>query len=156
MSNLESLKIKAKTRYNLDMAIAQNKKAFQEYEILEKFEVGLVLTGQEIKAIRNGRINLSGTFCRISDNEAWVLNMHIANIDEPERSRKLLMHKAEIQSLIGKTQQKGLSLIPLTLYIKKGKAKLEIALARGKKIYDHREELKKRDLNRQVERELKE
>ncbi|OGD56344.1 SsrA-binding protein [Candidatus Berkelbacteria bacterium RBG_13_40_8] len=137
------------------MSIAQNKKAFQEYEILEKFEAGIVLTGQEIKAIRAHRVNLSGGFCRIQKDEAWILNMHIANVDEPERSRKLLMHKAEIKSLIGKTQQKGLSLVPLSLYIKKGKAKLEIALARGKKIYDHREELKKRDLNRQTERELK-
>jgi len=145
------------------MAIAQNKKAYQEYEILEKFEAGLVLTGQEIKAIRSGRINLSGTFCRIQNLsgakagiEAYVLNMHIANCDEPERTRKLLMHKSEIQSLIGKTQQKGFALIPLSLYLKKGKAKLEIALARGKKIYDHRDSLKKRDLNRQAERDLKE
>jgi SsrA-binding protein len=144
------------------MSIAQNKKTFVEYEILEKFEAGLVLTGQEIKAIRSGRINLSGTFCRISNppaskagNEAFVLNMHIANVDEPERSRKLLLHKAEIQSLIGKTQQKGLSLIPLNLYLKKGKAKLEIALARGKKLYDHRDTLKKRDIDRETERELK-
>lgn len=138
------------------MAIAQNKKAFAEYEILEKFETGLVLTGQEIKAIRAHRANLSGTFCRIQNNEAFVLNMHIANIDEPERSRKLLLHKKEIQTLLGKTQQKGFSLIPLNLYLKKGKAKLEIALARGKKIYDRREELRKKDLNRQTERDLKE
>lgn len=143
--------------YNKCMEIiAKNKKALMEYEILEKFEAGLVLTGAEIKAIRDHRANLSGTFCRIQNNEAWLLNMHIANMPEPERSRKLLMHKAQIQSLIGKTQQKGLSLIPLALYIKKGKAKLEIAFARGKKLYDHRETLKKRDLNRQVERDLKE
>lgn len=142
------------------MSIAQNKKAYLEYEILEKFEAGLVLTGQEIKAIRAHRVNLNGTFCRIlvhgdKGAEAWVLNMHIATIAEPERSRKLLLKKAEIQSLIGKTQQKGFSLIPLSIYLKKGKAKLEIALARGKKLYDHREVLKKRDINRQVERELK-
>lgn len=138
------------------MSIAQNKKAFQEYEILEKFEAGLVLTGQEIKAIRAHRVNLNGTFCRVQNNEVFVLNMHISNVEEPERSRKLLMHRSEIQSLFGKTQQKGLSLIPLSLYIKKGKAKLEIALARGKKLYDHRETIKKRDINRQTERELKE
>jgi len=137
------------------MAIAQNKKAWHEYEILEKFEAGIVLTGQEIKAIRAHRVNLSGTFARIQGNEAWILNMHIANVDEPERSRKLLMHKVEIQSLIGKTQQKGLALIPLSIYLKKGKAKVEIALARGKKLYDRRDELKKRDLERQTERELK-
>jgi len=137
------------------MSIAQNKKAFAEYEILEKFEAGIVLTGQEIKAIRAHRVNLTGGFCRVSNSEGYILNMHIANVNEPERSRKLLLHKAEIQSLIGKTQQKGLSLIPLSIYIKKGKAKLEIALARGKKLYDHRDELKKRDLNRQTEQELK-
>lgn len=135
--------------------IARNKKAHLEYEILDKFEAGLVLTGREIKAIRANRVNLSGTFCRIQGDEGWVLNMHIATVDEPERSRKLLLHKSEIQSFIGKTQQKGLSLIPLALYLKKGKAKLEIALARGKKLYNHREDIKRKDLKRQAERELK-
>ncbi|KKQ17882.1 MAG: SsrA-binding protein [Berkelbacteria bacterium GW2011_GWA1_36_9] len=138
------------------MIIARNKKAHLEYEFLEKFEAGIVLQGQEIKAIRHGRISLASTFCRIQNNEAFVLNMHIGSTDEPERTRKLLLHKNEIKSLIGKTQQKGLTLVPLALYIKKGKAKLEIALVRGKKIYDHRETLKKRDLKRQSERELKE
>lgn len=138
------------------MIVSRNKKAHHEYEILERFEAGIVLTGQEIKSIRKGRINLSGGFCRIQNNEAWALNLHIAQVDEPERSRKLLLHKSQIQSLMGKTQQKGLTLIPLSLYLKKGKAKLEIALSRGKKIYDRREQIKKRDLKRQTERELKE
>lgn len=138
------------------MSIAQNKKAFAEYEIIEKFEAGIVLTGQEIKAIRAHRANLNGTFCRITDSEAYVLNMHIASVADPERSRKLLMHKNEIRALIGQTQQKGFSLIPLSLYLKKGKAKLEIALARGKKLYDRRAELRKKDLNLQAERDLKE
>lgn len=133
--------------------LAKNKKAWHEYEILDKFEAGLVLTGPEIKAIRDHRANLNGTFCRISNNEAWLLNMHIANTPEPERSRKLLMHKAQLISLQNKIQQ-GLSLIPLSLYLKKGKAKLEVALARGKKLYDRRDELKKRDINRQQEHEL--
>ena len=142
-------------RYNVDMPnITQNKLANVEYEVLEKFEAGLVLTGEEIKAIRAHRVNLNGTFCRVTNNEAWVLNMHISLAREPERSRKLLLHKSQILTLIGKTQQKGLSLIPLALYIKKGHAKLEIALARGKKLYDHRQELKKRDLNRTAAREL--
>lgn len=136
--------------------ITFNRKAVHDYEILEKFEAGIVLTGVEIKAIRGHRVNLAGAFCRIQNNEAWVLNMHLANTKEPERSRKLLLHKSEIQSLIGKTQQKGLSLIALSLYIKKNHAKLEIALARGKKLHDHREVLKKRDISRQTERELKE
>lgn len=135
--------------------LAQNKKAFAEYEILDKFEAGLVLTGEEIKAIRDHRANLNGTFCRISNSEAWLLNMHVANTKEPERSRKLLLHKKEITSLIGKTQEKGLSLIPLSLYLKRGKAKLEVAIAKGKKLYDRRDELKKRDLDRLKEREIK-
>ena len=138
------------------MSIAQNKKAWHEYEILEKFEAGIVLTGQEFKAIRAHHINLNGAFARIQNNEAWALNIHISNVDEPERSRKLLMHKAEIQSLLGKTRQKGLSLIPLSIYLKKGKAKVEIGLARGKKLYDRRDEIKKKDLRRQTERELRE
>lgn len=138
------------------MTLAQNKKARMLYEIEETFEAGLVLTGEEIKAIRGHRANLDGTFARIQGNEAWVLNMHIANTKEPERSRKLLLHKSEIRSLIGKTQQKNYTLVPLELYLKKGKAKLKIALARGKKLYDHRESLKKRDISRQVERDLKE
>lgn len=136
--------------------IAFNRRALHEYEILEKFEAGVVLTGEEIKAIRASRVSLAGAFCRVSNGEAWVLNMHIANTKEPERSRKLLLHKNEIQSLLGKTQQKGLTLLALSLYIKKNHAKLELALARGKKLYDHRETLKKRDLSRQTERELKE
>jgi len=134
--------------------IAFNRRAWHEYEILEKFEAGIVLNGEEIKAIRANRVSLAGAFCRIQGNEAWVLNMHIANTKEPERTRKLLLHKNEIQSLIGKTQQKGLALIALSLYIKKNRAKLELALARGKKLYDHRESLKKRDISRQTEREL--
>lgn len=138
------------------MSITQNKKAHLEYEILEKFEAGLQLTGQEIKAIRAHRVNLNGTFCRIQNHEAYILNMHIATVLEPERSRKLLLHKSEIQTLLGKTEQKGYSIIPLSLYLKKGKAKLEIALARGKKIYDHRETIKKKDQNRQAERDIKE
>jgi len=136
--------------------IAQNKKAYHEYEFLEKFEAGIALKGPEIKSIREGRVNLSGTFCRIQNDEAFVLNMHIAKADEPERTRKLLLHRSEIKSLIGKTQQKGLTLIPISLYLKNGKAKLEIALSRGKKIYDHRETLKKRDSKRQAQRDLKE
>jgi SsrA-binding protein len=135
--------------------LAENKKAWHEYDILEKFEAGLVLTGEEIKAIRAHRANLNGTFCRITGAEAWLLNMHISLVKEPERSRKLLLHKKEITSLIGKTQEKGLSLVPLSLYLKRGKAKIEVALAKGKKLYDRRDELKKRDLDRQTEREIK-
>lgn len=138
------------------MSLAQNKKANLEYEFLERFEAGLVLTGQEIKAIRGGRANLNGTFCRVMNGEIFVLNMHISNTDEPERSRKLLMKKGEILALQTKTTQHKLVIVPLSLYLKKGKAKLEIALGRGKKLYDHRDDLKKKDLSRQADRELKE
>ena len=136
--------------------LSENRRARFDYEIKETIEAGIELRGFEAKSAKLGRMGIVGSHIIIKGNEAWLLNMHIANTDETERSRKLLLHKAQIQSLIGKTQQKGLSLIPLALYIKKGKAKLEIAFARGKKIYDHRETLKKRDINRQVERELKE
>jgi SsrA-binding protein len=133
------------------MSIAQNKKAHLEYEILEKFEAGIVLSGEEIKAIRAHRVNLNGTFCHVQKGEVYVLNMHISETKEPERTRKLLMHKSEIRTLIGKTDQKGFSIIPLSIYLKKGKAKLEIALARGKKLYDHRDDLRNRDIKRQAE-----
>jgi len=136
------------------MSIAQNKKAYLEYEILEKFEAGIVLEGQEIKAIRAGKVNLNSTYCRVQKGELYVLNLHLGNVDEPEQSRKLLMHKVEIQRLATKTEQKGLAIVALSLYLKKGKAKLEIALVRGKKIYDHREQLKKKDIQRSRQREL--
>lgn len=141
--------------YNINMKpIAFNRRALHDYHILEKFEAGIVLSGEEIKAIRNHRVNLAGAFCRIQNGEGWVLNLHIANTKEPERTRKLLLHKSEIQSLMGKTQQKGLSLIALSLYIKKNHAKLELAIARGKKLHDRREELRKHDISRQTEREI--
>ena len=133
--------------------LAENKKAWHEYEFLEKFEAGIVLTGQEIKAIRDHRANLNGTFCRITNSEAWLLNMHVANTNEPERSRKLLLHKSQLISLQTKVLQ-GLTLIPIALYLKKGKAKVEVALARGRKLYDHRNVIKKRDLDRQAARGL--
>lgn len=131
--------------------LAENKKAWHEYEFLDKFEAGIVLTGQEIKAIRDHRANLNGTFCRVTNGEAWILNMHVSNTYDPERSRKLLLHKSQLISLQTKMQQ-GLTLIPLSLYLKKGKAKVEVALARGKKLYDQREVIKKRDLDRQTAR----
>ena len=136
------------------MSIAQNKKVHLEYEILEKFEAGIVLEGQEIKAIRAGKVNLNGTYCRIHRGELFVLNLHLGGVDEPEKSRKLLMHKIEIQRLATKTEQKGLAIVALSVYLKKGKAKLEIALVRGKKIYDHREQLKKKDIQRAKQRGL--
>lgn len=137
------------------MSIAQNKKAYLEYEVIEKFEAGIVLDGQEIKAIRAGKVNLNGTYCRVHGGELFVLNLHLG-VDEPEKSRKLLVHKSEIQRLATKTEQKGFAIVALAIYLKKGKAKLEIGLARGKKLYDHREQLKKKDIQRDRQRELTE
>lgn len=152
---MKPIALRRKSRSPRHKVVGQNKKAYHEYHILEKFEAGIVLTGEEIKAIRAGRANLSGAFCRIQNREGWILNLHIANTKEPERSRKLLLHKAEIKSLIGKTQQKGLTLVALSLYLKRNRAKILLALARGKKLHDRREELKKRDIARQTEQELK-
>lgn len=145
--------------------LASNKKAFYEYEILDRFEAGIVLTGAEIKAIRAGKINMLGSHAKILESgikkqvstashpELYIINMHIGIKDgDPTRTRKLLMHRSEIDKLIGKTQIKGLTLIPTRLYLKHGRAKIELALARGKKLHDKRETIKKRDLDRSRKR----
>lgn len=138
--------------------VTVNKKAYREFQILEKYEAGIVLTGLEIKAIRAGKVNLQGSFARILTDlktgrpELWVVNSHISAGEDPTRSRKLLMHKREISKLIGKTQIKGLTLVPLRLYLKKGKAKLELGLGKGLKIYDKRELLKKKEVERRLKR----
>ena len=146
--------------------VSTNKKAFHEYEILDRYEAGLVLTGQEIKAIRAGKVNLTGSHAKILQHstnnkqlstinpELFLINMHIGIKDgDPTRTRKLLMHRSEIDKLIGKTQIKGLTLIPLRLYLKKGRAKIELGLGKGKKLHDKRETIKKRDLERSRRRE---
>ena len=138
--------------------ITTNKKAFGQYQILEKYEAGMVLNGQEIKAIRAGKIDLQGSFVRVMTDlksgkpEIWVVNLHINAGDDPNRTRKLLMHKKEILKLAGKTQIKGLTLVPLQLYLKKGFAKLEIGLGKGLKIYDKREQIKKKEIKRKLQR----
>lgn len=143
--------------------IATNKKARHDYFIEETYEAGLVLTGTEIKSIRQGRINLKESFARVENGEVFVYQMHISpyeqgnrfNVD-PVRPRKLLLHKREIRRLIGYTTQKGLALIPLSVYInEKGKAKLDLAVARGKKLYDKREDIAKRDSERRMQQEMK-
>ncbi len=139
--------------------ISQNKKAFHDYEITERFEAGMVLLGTEVKSLRNGRANLKDSYARVKKNEVFLYGLHIspyshATYDnhEPERVRKLLLHRLEIKKLLGKTQERGFSLIPLKLYFKDGKAKVEIALARGKKEYDKRESLKKKEEARELDR----
>jgi SsrA-binding protein len=142
---------------------AYNRQAAYEYEFLEKFEAGLVLVGHEVKAIRAGRITLQGGYVVIRGTEAYLLNASIAPYQakntpagyEPTHSRKLLLHKSEINSLIGQTKQKGLTLVPLRVYNKSGKIKLEFVLARGKKEFDKREKIKKREFQREKQRLLR-
>lgn len=143
--------------------IANNKKARHDYFIDEVYETGIVLTGTEIKSIRQGKINLKESFAKIENGEVVVYQMHISpyeqgnryNVD-PVRPRKLLLHKQEIRKLIGYTTQKGLTLVPLSVYIdERGRAKLELAVARGKKLYDKREDIAKRDSDRRIQQEMK-
>ncbi len=143
--------------------ISTNRKARHDYELLETFEAGLVLTGSEIKSIRAGRVNLREGYVQPRDDELWLINTHIASYDEagkfghdPLRPRKLLLHRREINRLLSTVQEKGLTLIPTQLYLVRGKAKVEIALARGKKQYDKRGTLRERDTQRQIERALRE
>ncbi len=139
--------------------IAQNRKARHDYTVLDTYEAGLVLTGTEVKSLRAGRASLVDGFASISDGEVWLHGVHIPEYTEgswtnhePRRVRKLLMHREEISRLIGKTQESGLTLVPLALYFRDGKAKVELALARGKRAYDKRRALAERDARREVER----
>ena len=143
--------------------ITTNRRARFEYEILETREAGIELKGTEVKSIRLGQINLSEGFCRISeDMQAMLQNVHIAPYDfgnrhnhDPLRPRRLLLHREEIYRLYGKIREQGLTLIPLKLYLKKGRVKLEIGLVKGKKLHDKREAIKRRDAQREVERSLR-
>lgn len=142
---------------------AENKKAYFNYQILEKFEAGLVLIGQEVKSIKSGRINLAGSYVVLRGEEIFLTGANIppyqpknAPLDyTPERIRKLLLKKSEIKHLIGKVKEKGLTLVPLRMYTKKGKIKLEFAIAKGKKKSDKRELIKKRETEREIQRALK-
>lgn len=143
--------------------IATNRKARYEYHILETFEAGLVLQGTEVKSLRQGRASLIDSYASVEGMEAWVFEMHIPPYEmgnranhEPKRPRKLLLHKSEIRKLLGKTTEKGLTLIPLSLYFSRGRAKLELALCKGKKAYDKRESIKERDQKRDLAQQLKE
>jgi SsrA-binding protein len=142
--------------------IAQNRRARHDFIFLETIEAGLVLTGTEIKSIRDNKVNLRGSHVSVRDGEMWLMNANIAEYThgnrenhEPTRPRKLLLHRREINRLSGKLQGTGLTLIPTKLYLKRGRAKVEIALARGKKKYDKRADLAKRDSERKIERALK-
>ena len=143
--------------------IARNKKAYHDYFVLETYEAGLELFGTEIKSIRAGRVNLKDSFCSVDKGEMFAIGMHISPYEmgnrfnrDPMRKKKLLLHKREIMKLFGESQQQGLSIIPLELYILNGRAKLEIGLCKGKKLYDKRAAQAKKDANRTIEREFKE
>ena len=142
--------------------VATNRKAYHNYYIGDIVEAGLVLTGSEIKSIRNGRISLSDAYVRPDAGELWLLNAHIARYDassylshEPTRPRKLLLHRKEIKNLVSRMSEKGLTLVPTRLYIKGSIAKVEIALAKGKKLYDKRESIARREVEREIGRVTK-
>jgi len=141
--------------------IAQNKKARHDYEIVDSYEAGVVLMGTEVKSLREGRASLADAFATIDGGEVYLHNVHIPEYafgswtnHTPRRVRKLLLHRAEIQRLIGRTKESGLTLVPLALYFSEGKVKVELALARGKKSWDKRQDLARRDADREIQREL--
>ncbi|NOY53526.1 MAG: SsrA-binding protein SmpB [Deltaproteobacteria bacterium] len=142
--------------------ICTNRKAHRDYFFLDKFEAGMVLTGTEVKSLREGKANLKDSYAQVEGEELFLHSMHISpythgNIanHEPLRTRKLLMHKKEIRRLIGKIHEKGLALIPVSVYFVRGRAKVELALAKGKRQYDKRQDIKKREDKREMERAMK-
>lgn len=147
-----------------DKVVATNRKAFHDYFIEERYEAGIMLQGTEVKSLREGRVNLQDSYASVRGSEVFLHQCHISpyshgNImnHDPTRVRKLLLHKAEIHKLLGKTQQKGLTLVPLRIYFtKRGYAKVELGLAKGKKLYDRRETIKSREAGREVQRAIKE
>ncbi len=145
-----------------EKVITMNRKARHEYEVMDTMEAGIVLAGTEVKALRDGRANLKDSYANVKDGEVFLYNMHISPYDfgninnhNPTRVRKLLLHRKEIKKLIGKTQEKGLTLVPLKLYFKNGKVKVQLALAKGKKFYDKRHDIAKRESDRELKRMLK-
>jgi SsrA-binding protein len=147
---------------DVEKNITVNRKARHEYAIIQTFEAGIVLQGTEVKALRAGKANLVDSYATVREGEVWLLSAHISeytqgniNNHNPTRERKLLLNKAEIRKLIGKVKEKGLTLIPLRLYFKNGKVKVELALVKGKKEYDKRETIAKRDFQRDQERKIK-
>ena len=142
--------------------IATNRQARHRYHFLETWEAGLVLTGTEVKALREGKAQIKDGYATVRDGEVWLHNVHIPPYGpasrenhEPERSRKLLMHRREIERLIGKTREKGLTLVPTRIYFRDGRAKAEIALARGKDVGDKRQAIKEREMKREMERAIR-
>jgi SsrA-binding protein len=142
--------------------ITENRKARHEYHLLERYEAGIALTGTEVKSLRAGRADLARAFADVRDGEVWLVGAHISTYDQagiqnhdPDRDRKLLLHRREIDDLTGKVQERGFTLVPTKLYFKNGRAKVELALAKGKDVRDRRREISKRESDRQIERALK-
>ena len=156
---LNAMVEKAEPREKL---FAANKKAYHDYFILEKLEAGIALQGTEVKSIREGRINLKDSYAIVKAGEIFLFNCHISPYShgnrenhEPTRSRKLLLHRGEIRKLIGKSQEKGLTLVPLRMYLRRGRIKLELGVARGKKLYDKRETERRKDADREARAAMK-
>lgn len=153
----------ARSEPGRETLIADNRKALHDYHILDTFETGIVLLGTEVKGIREGRANLRDAFARVEQGEIWLYNVHInpyshrGYVDhDPKRRRKLLLHKQEIRKLIGKTVEKGLTLVPLRLYFKNGRVKVALALAKGKQAHDKRETIRRREIDRETRAAVKE
>jgi len=149
-------------REKAQSSIAENRKASHDFHLLETFEAGLVLLGTEVKAIREGRVNLRDSYARVEDGEVFLYNVHISPYShrgyadhEPLRRRKLLLHRDEIRKLIGKTVEKGMTLVPIRLYFKDGRVKLAVSLAKGKKEYDKRETIRRREVDRETRAAVK-
>jgi SsrA-binding protein len=150
-------------REQAQKSIAENRKAFHDYHILETFEAGVALLGTEVKAIREGNVNLRDSFARVDEGEVWIFNVHINPYShrgyadhEPTRKRKLLLHRQEIRKLIGRTVERGMTLVPTRMYFKNGHVKVAIGLAKGKQTHDKRETVKKRDADRETRAAVKE
>jgi len=146
-----------------EVLIADNRKAFHDYHILETFEAGIALLGTEVKGIREGRANLRDSYARVEQGEVWLHNVHINPYSnrgyadhDPKRRRRLLLHRQEIRKLIGRTVEKGLTLVPTKLYFKKGRVKVELALAKGKQAHDKRETIRRREIDRETRAAVKE
>jgi SsrA-binding protein len=155
--------VKAPEEKKSEVLIADNRKAHFDYHVLETFEAGIALLGTEVKGIREGKANLRDAFARVEKGEVWLYNVHInpyshrGYVDhDPKRRRKLLLHRQEIRKLIGKTVEKGLTLVPTRMYFKNGKVKVAIALARGKQVHDKRETIKRRETERETRAAVKE
>ncbi len=149
-------------RQKAEKNVAENRKALHDYHILETFEASVALLGTEVKAIREGRVNLRDSYGRVEGREVFVLNVHISPYShrgysdhEPLRRRKLLLHRQEIRKLVGKTTERGMTLVPLRMYFKNGRVKLALALAKGKKEYDKRETIKRREVDRETRAAIK-